>query len=107
MSKPMISKSYFKDAISDTIKYLNNNLRLESRMSCIKISLNKKEINDIMSSLTVACGQSNCFNGTKKMFVDKCIEQGVTFDKQLDDDYYHGYWADIEVNSMPIYQNED
>lgn len=74
-------------------------------MSCIKISLNKKEINDIISSLTVACGQSDYFNGTKKMFVDKCIEQGVVFDKQLDDDYYN-YVADIEVNSMPIYQQE-
>jgi hypothetical protein len=30
------------------------------------------------------------------MFVDKCIEQGVTFDKQLGDDYYN-YLADIEV----------
>ena len=74
-------------------------------MSCIKISLNKREINDIISSLTVACGQSNCFNGTKKMFFDKCIEQGVVFDKQLDDDYYN-YLAYIEVQSMPIYQQE-
>jgi hypothetical protein len=31
------------------------------------------------------------------MFINKCIEQGVVFNKQLDDDDYHNYWADIEV----------
>lgn len=74
-------------------------------MSCIEISLNKSEINDIVSSLTVACGQSNCFNGTKKMFIDKCVEQGVLFDSQQSDDYY--YVGDVEVQSMPIYQQDN
>ena len=68
-------------------------------MSCIEISLNKSEINDIISSLTVACGQSNYFNNTKKMFIDKCIEQNVIFNKQQSDFYY--YIGDVEVQSMP------
>lgn len=69
-------------------------------MNCIKISLNKNEINDIISSLTVACGQSNCFNNTKKMFIDKCIKQGVLFDSQQSDLHY--YVGDVEVQSMPL-----
>lgn len=74
-------------------------------MSCIEISLNKSEINDIVSSLTVACGQSNYFNGTKKMFIDKCIEQDVMFDTQQTDNYY--YVGDVKVQSMPIYQYDN
>ena len=74
-------------------------------MSCIEINLNKSEINDIVSSLTVACGQSDYFNVTKKMFMDKCVEQGVIFDTQQSDSYY--YVGDVKVQSMPTHQQDN
>lgn len=75
-------------------------------MSEIRISLDEKEINAIMSCITVACGESTYFNSTKDMFFDKCVEQGVVFDREYsDEDSWRFYISDINVRQ--IVNNEE